>query len=193
MLKHKISSISSKILKLDSVVGGYMFNRYIALLPLSAFMPLCMATRVFNAIKHYLSFDINGDLSLQLILTLVTTFAIVLLSTMCVYFVLNLMTKYIYELYQEIKLFYINIYRKVYYPTQKVDDSDKSAIFYYSAIEIIKTSTFGVYTKHQAVITGILKERGGCVVKKQSTLVQIFDKNGYEEYITTTEELFEEK
>lgn len=61
------------------------------------------------------------------------------------------------------------------------------------AIEIIKTSAFGVYTKHQAIITDILKERGGRVVKKQSALVQIFDKNGYEEYIPTTAELLEEK
>lgn len=190
MLKLKIPS---KFLNLIAVVGSYMFNRYIALLPLSAFMPLCMATRIFNTIKHYLSFDINGDLSWKLILTLVATLVTVLLLTMCIYFVLNLMTKYIYELYQEIKLFYINIYRNVYYPSQKGNDSNKNTISYFLAIEIIKTSAFGVFTKNQSIVTGTLKEKGGCVVKKQSALVQIFDKKGYEEYIPTSEELFEEK
>lgn len=190
MLKLKITS---KFLNLVAVVGGYMFNRYIALLPLSAFMPLCMATRIFNTIKHYLGFDINGDLSWGLLLTLAATLVTVLLSTMCIYSVFTLMTKYIYELYQEIKLFYINIYRNVYYPTQKESNSSKNTISYCLAIEIIKTSVFGVYTKSQAVASGKLKEKGGEYIEKQCTLKHIFSGEKYQEYIPTAKELLEEK
>ena len=171
----------------------YMYNKYIALPAISAVVPIFLASRIYNAVKNYLNFHISGELSFELIITQLITLSIIIIFTCIIYMVFNFIAGICVKIYKEAKNEITRINQEVYYPTQKEEKSDKGTVSYYSVIEIIKTSIFGVHTKHQAVITGILKERGGCVVKKQSTLVQIFDKNGYEEYMPTSEELFEEK
>jgi hypothetical protein len=195
MLKQKNSfqKFKHQIIKIITLVVSYMHNKYIALLPISGLVPIFFAKQIYNNIKNFLNFDINGELSFELILTLLITTSAITLLTCSIYVVFELTTEYIIKISKRTKDEIIKVYRDVYCLEQKVDNADKNTISYFVAIEIIKTSAFGVHTKHQAIVTGTLKERGGKYVEKHYTLKHVFSGEKFSEYIPTSEELLEEK
>jgi hypothetical protein len=191
MFKQKMSL---KFLNLITVVGAYMFNRYIALLPLSVFMPLCMASRIYNYIISFCNFTIDGNLSWELLLTLLLTTISILISTLIIYYIFTFIANYSIKIYQEIKDYYVKIYMDVYYPNLKSTPQiieNKNRISYWLSIELIKQSIYGIQKKHEAVTNGILKETGGNYVECFYPFRYFLTGQKFEKYNPSTEDVME--
>lgn len=87
MLKQKNSfqKFKHQIIKIITLVASYMHNKYTALLPISGLVPIFFAKQIYNNIKNFLNFDINGELSFELILTLLITTSVITLLTCSIY------------------------------------------------------------------------------------------------------------
>jgi hypothetical protein len=169
-----------------------MFNKYIALLPLSAFMPIWMASRIFNGIKFYCKFTLDGSLSWQYVITLLITGALITISTWFIYLSGEFISEQILKTYQKIKYEAVRIYREIYCPIPKKIShiiENTGLISYSQSISLIKESFYGLTAKNKAINTGKLREMGGVMQKCTPWLLTL--NTPYEVYKPTTEEAIE--